>query len=322
MLTNVTLCNHECYIVNSMLSYGESHQKNYQKFLILKYIFLLLFLLSTPVFAQCDTEDDECVAVDQWQFSLATGVGVITNPLNGGKNIPLVLIPNVSYYGEKFFLENSVVGYSLHENNKFSFSVISQVNRENAFFSRWHPSNILIANSSHELISDNSTPPSDTTDKSAVDLDEVEDRKWALDGGLQVNWFLAKDTDIKAQVLHDINGVYNGFNGQVEINHFLRFQQLERAIVKLTLGGNWQSSEQVDYYYGINKQDDPSGTNLYQGVSSFSPYIKLFGYYHLTKNWAVRVNLSREFLSNSLTDSPLVTDKVVDTFFVGVAYAF
>jgi len=288
----------------------------------LKYLYLLLFLLSAPLYAQCETSNDECVAIDEWQFSLALGAGVITNPLQGGKNIPLALIPNISYYGERFFLENSVVGYSLVETTKLSISLISQINRENAFFSRWHPSNVLVGNMSPEFIDGSNPQPGDSTDNPVIDLKDIEDRKWALDGGLQLNWFVANNTDIKAQVLHDINNVYNGFNGQIEINHFLRFKQLEQAIVKLTLGGNWQSSEQVNYYYGIDEQDDLSNTALYQGRASFSPYIKLFGYYHLTNNWAIRVNLSREFLSNSLTESPLVTDHVVDTFFVGVAYAF
>jgi len=288
----------------------------------LKYLALFLLLINFPLYAQCSAESDECVAIDQWQFSLALGAGVLTNPLHGGENIPLVLIPNVSYYGENFFLENSVVGYSLLENNQLSFSLISQVNRENAFFSRWHPSNILVNNASHELV--DASPPlsGDTTDEPVIKLDDIKDRKWALDGGAQINWFLARNTDIKAQLLHDLNGIYNGFNAQIEVNHFLRFKQFEQAIVKVTLGGNWQSSEQVDYYYGIDKKDDPSGSALYQGSSSFSPYIKLFGYYHLTQNWAIRANVSREFLSSSLTNSPLVTDSVVDTFFVGVAYAF
>ncbi len=288
----------------------------------MRYLLLLLFVLSTPLFAQCNAESEECVAIDQWRFSMAMGAGVITNPLHGGKNIPLVLIPNISYYSEKFFLENSVVGYSLHENQQLSFSLISQINRESAFFSRWHPSNIFVADISNGFIGESNQLPAGDDNESRVDLDDIEDRKWALDGGLQLNWFIAKNSDIKVQALHDLNNIYNGFNAQVEINHFLRFKQLEQAIIKFTLGGNWQSSEQVDYYYGINEQDSLSKTVHYQGKASFSPYIKLFGYYHLTKNWAVRVNLTREFLSNRLTDSPIVADDVVDTFFVGVAYAF
>ena len=306
-------------MINSMLDYDESHAKRLITF-TLKYLYLFLLCLSSPLYAQCSGESDECVAIDQWQFSLASGVGVITNPLHGGKNIPLVLIPNVSYYGENFFIENSVIGYSFHENNRFSFSLISQVNRENAFFSRWHPSNVLIADMSVGL--DVISPSEGQTENPKVSLDEIEDRKWAVDGGLQLNWFTTKNTDIKAQVLHDLNGVYHGFNAQVEINHFLHFQHLEKAIVKLTVGGNWQSSEQVNYYYGINETDNPSGSALYQGSSSFSPYLKIFGYYHLTKNWAIRLNLSREYLSNSLTNSPLVEDDVVDTFFAGVSYVF
>jgi len=274
------------------------------------------------LYAQCNVENEECIAIDEWQFSLALGAGVITNPLHGGKNIPLILIPNFSYYGENFFIENSVLGYSFIEESHIAVSLISQVNRENAFFSRWHPSNIFVTERFNSAIGVSPPPSEDNGEEIEISLDDIEKRAWAIDGGLQINWFVTNKTDVKAQVLHDINSVYNGFNAQIEINHFLHFQQVDQAIVKLTLGGNWQSSEQVNYYYGIDTQDDSSGSALYQTTSSFSPYIKLFGHYQLTQQWAVRVNLSREFLSSSLTNSPLVSEDTLDTFFVGVTYVF
>ncbi len=288
----------------------------------MKYLLLLLSTLSTSLVAQCHAENSGCVVIEQWQWSMSIGAGVISNPLHGGKNIPLVLIPNVSYYGEKFFIENSLVGYSFYENKQLSVSLISQLNGEKAFFSRWHPSNLFIGEMTHALVDDKHQQTELNDNANLIGFDELPERKWAIDGGLQLNWFFAKNSDVKAQLLHDLNHVYNGFNAQVEINHFVHFKQLEQAIIRITLGGNWQSRQQVAYYYGVDEQYHLSTSAPDLAKASFSPFIKLFGSYPLTKEWSVRVNLGREFLSRSLTDSPIVADNVIDTFFVGVTYAF
>ena len=55
---------------------------------------------------ECKQPSAECVAVGGWNFSVALGAGVRTNPLVNGQGLPLVVVPQVSYYGERFFLDN------------------------------------------------------------------------------------------------------------------------------------------------------------------------------------------------------------------------
>ena len=68
----------------------------------------MLFGLS-PVRAatadDCKESSGDCVAVGKWNFSLALGAGVRTNPLLDGENIPLLVIPEFSYYGRRFFID-------------------------------------------------------------------------------------------------------------------------------------------------------------------------------------------------------------------------
>jgi MipA family protein len=61
----------------------------------------------SPVFADddCKSPSGECVPVGGWNFSLALGAGVRTDPVEHEGTIPLVVIPHISYYGERFFLE-------------------------------------------------------------------------------------------------------------------------------------------------------------------------------------------------------------------------
>ena len=98
---------------------------------------LLATLFLTEVKAQCSVTNENCVSIDEWQFSLALGVGVISNPLHEGKNVPLVIIPSFSFYGNNWFFDKNTLGYSFYQSSSLVISGISQPNRENTFFMKF-----------------------------------------------------------------------------------------------------------------------------------------------------------------------------------------
>ena len=61
----------------------------------------------------CNGPSSDCVAVGHWNFSVALGAGIRTNPVAHGANIPLVVIPQFSYYGKRVFIENLDLGVTL-----------------------------------------------------------------------------------------------------------------------------------------------------------------------------------------------------------------
>ena len=91
----------------------------------------------------CTDTNDECVAVGLWQISLAVGGGVLTNPVVGGDNIPLLVVPYVSYYNERFFLENTTIGYTFSDAPSFDLSAILELNGEQKYFNSLHAGNII-----------------------------------------------------------------------------------------------------------------------------------------------------------------------------------
>ena len=307
---------------------------------IFNVIFFVSLLLALPVSAQCLNENEsksesgkenhtaelftdnnkDCIAIGQWHVSVALGGGVLTNPLNGRDNIPLVIIPSISYYGEHFFLENNSLGYTFKENANIAISAITQLNREKAFFSKSSFDNVLVDNSFNSI--DDLIGPEEDSRLEQVNANDVEKRQWAIDGGVQINWFIDANSEIKIKLLHDINQVYNGFNGQVAYKKLFRFQAINKATFNLTLGANWQSKQLVDYYYGTRPQQGLSKTQEYQGSSAVNPFIKLATHYYINQHWAFKAQLQREFLASAITASPLVGDKTIDTAFVGVVYAF
>ena len=74
---------------------------------------------------------------------VSVGAGVITNPLYGADNIPLVVIPQVAYYGQNWFFDNGRLGYSFLQSKQHNVSFVSEINPESRFFIDWHPQNIF-----------------------------------------------------------------------------------------------------------------------------------------------------------------------------------
>ena len=74
----------------------------------------------------CSGPSSDCVAVGHWNFSLSLGVGVRTNPVVHGSDIPLVVIPQFSYYGKRVFIENLDLGVTLVDRGLISLKGIAQ----------------------------------------------------------------------------------------------------------------------------------------------------------------------------------------------------
>ena len=78
---------------------------------------IVCLFCSGAAFAEedCAAASDDCVAVGGWSLSVALGAGVRTNPLVHGQAIPLVVVPQFSYYGKRFFIDNLDPGVTLLE---------------------------------------------------------------------------------------------------------------------------------------------------------------------------------------------------------------
>jgi outer membrane scaffolding protein for murein synthesis (MipA/OmpV family) len=115
-----------------------------QRFYLLKRLCFGLLLCAlwaaVPVRAQDSCEPD-CVAVGDWRVSVGLGAGVRSNPLHQGEDIPLVVLPEVSYYGERFFLDNLEMGFTLFEDRRHQFNLLLTPGYDQMYFNRWDPFN-------------------------------------------------------------------------------------------------------------------------------------------------------------------------------------
>lgn len=293
----------------------------------MKFFLLFLLLFSHYARADCEETSDRCAAVGEWNFSVSVGAGVYTNPVNGGDNTPLLLIPGISYYGEKVFFENNTLGFTLFERDHIAISMVTQLNHENAYFTRWHPQNVFLENSTASNIDagKGETDKDDISNENTVQkitIDDVSNKRWAIDAGIQLNWFINKKTDVEAQILHDINNVYNGFNGQFQLTRQLSFKQLPNTRVSYSLGTNVNSKQLVDYFYGVPSQSTKDRKQIYQGKLSINPYFRIALAHQISAHWHAKFNVKRIFLNKGTTNSPLIQDNHINTIFAGVTYDF
>ena len=126
--------------------------------------------------------------------------------LVNGKNIPLVILPDVAWYGEKAYFDNGELGYQWLNQPKFSVETYLQLDRESALFSVLHPANILIPNASasnsitspatsegSDSVADSILPdeslspvfPENQKQDNSLSIDDVASRKWAINGGIR-----------------------------------------------------------------------------------------------------------------------------------------
>ena len=319
----------------------------------MKYFLLLLLFISQYSYAECEQKSDLCAEVGEWNFSVSLGAGVYTNPLNGTNNTPLILIPKISYYGDKVFFENNTLGYTFFNNEHLVVSAVTQLNHEKAHFTPLHPERVFVETSNSVTDGQTGSPTVPPVDEGTVDsggskdddeqnnvdgedskedeegnysspvnLDDIAKKRWAIDAGIQINWFINQDTNVEVQILHDINKVYNGFNGQAQLTRMLSFNALPNTRISYSVGANINSEALVDYFYGVPANSGNNTNEAYKGKLSIDPYFRFAFVHQFSTEWSARFNVKRIFLGDGIADSPLLRTDHIDTIFAGVTYAF
>lgn len=302
----------------------------------MKHIFVVIaLLLSLSSLADeplCESTDSDCISVEQWQFSVAIGAGVLTNPLAGGDNIPLLVIPYVSYYRDHFFIENTTVGYTFIDQPLFDVSVIVEPNVEQAFFERFHLRNIIAPGASlsaSDKIVDSSegnieAPGDELTSGITVpvSIDDISKRDWAIDSGLLGHWYVGQHNKVSFQWLSDISGTYKGQHAKIAYHHNISLFAHNAAKLQLIGGLQWKDKSLVDYYYGIDGDDNVDESLHYQGRSTITPFFGITLNYNINDDWVFKASVKQQFLGSGITDSPLIEKGDVTYFFIGGIYVF
>jgi outer membrane protein len=277
----------------------------------------LVFLASV---CRAATEDDckgpssECVPVGGWDFSIAIGAGVRTDPVVHESTIPLIVIPHISYYGEHFFLDDLDLGYSFIDSDRSNLSLIATPGYDRVYFYRSDLQNIFVTGFTNFNATGNPSAGSGGNNGS-TSVPVKKPFPWHTRSVTYLagpEWtFKLHGVSGQLDVLHEITGHNHGDEVRAALGI-----PLSRKINdwNVNVGLTWKSSAIVNYYYGA--------PGVYQVGSALDPFVKL-GYSHPLKGkWKVTGFVECERLSNAIADSPIVNARFVTTAFVGTVYSF
>ena len=291
--------------------------------------------------SRCPSEYNECAAVGQWEFALGIGVGLRTNPLFEQDNTPLILLPSVSYYGERFFLDNLRVGFTLFDNSHTSktnrshmLNVVGTISLEQIFFDDSLIGNLFLSENSTVGLGpvDNAAPPLNPVDpvpestpepveptEQRLSLENARERRTAVLTGFEYQYNIG-NFSLSAQLLNDVSKVHSGYEFRWGVSQPF---SLGKSDFGLALGGLWQDKKLLDYYYGVSF-DDTSNSAFFYTVDggSWSPFVRFDWRYQINRHWSLVSQLQVKALADQIKDSPLVEDGEVITGFIGGVYRF
>jgi outer membrane protein len=254
----------------------------------------------------CTSTSDECVAVGHWSFSVALGAGIRTNPLRHSRDIPLIVVPQFSYYGKRFFIENLDPGVTLFDGETNTLSLIASPGYDRVFFYRSDLQNIFVGGSASFSTSTPGKVPL---------LDQQQQipsrpRKITYLAGPEWTFKFASVSG-QLDYLHEITGRNHGD----EIRAALRVPLGQPAgSWSASLGLTWKSAGIVNYYYG--------SPGLYEPGWALNPFAKVGYSRPLSRKWKLDAFVHCERLGNAIANSPIVGRRYVTTAFVGATYVF
>lgn len=260
----------------------------------------------------CDAPSPECAVVGRWEISASFGLGQRSNPVAGESDIPLVVVPQISYYGKRFFLVNLELGYTLFEGEKNTFNVIATPGYDRVFFHRGDLQNIFVPTSGGGAFSGRPDPmPGNDPDLDSENLRnfQVGKRRTTFLVGPEWTFGYGRITG-QLNAVREVTGRHNG----MEVRGALASPLLTGRFGSLVASGGftWKSAEVVRYYYGVE--------NFYVPDSSLSPFVKLRYSREISDRWGFNLFAHYEKLSSSISDSPIVSEDHVTTVFAGVVF--
>ena len=198
--------------------------------------------------ARCQAEDNNCTEIGEWSFGVSFGIGGRTNPLVDGSDIPFLILPSFSYYGENFFINNLDIGYTFHENSHSSFNLITTPSYDRVFFERWALNNIVYEQFSSDSILPPDLPGEDVTTGAGISSAILKDKKISWLAGFEYI-YQNENSQFQISLLSDISDVHGGTEVRAAWAQALSTQW------STTLGFTWKDSDLTDYYYGVNQQN-------------------------------------------------------------------
>ncbi|WP_333606846.1 MipA/OmpV family protein [Arsukibacterium sp.] len=269
--------------------------------------FLLVLQLALLQFCSITAASDSA-SQGEWAFSLSAGYGQIDNPLSFRDDIKMFLLPGISYYGKRFYLENTHLGYSLFEQPTFYVDLVGQFN-EDGFFYHFDGRHTLGLR--EILVPDfGYSDPGDTPDIRIR-------RHLSYLGGLSATW-KTQLADIRLSGLVDLTAGHHGTEYHLSLSRDLQLHKLKLRLVARYL---LKSATTTNYYYNFTSSE-LGGFNWYSLPASRHYQLRLVMAYPLTEQLDVIGQLQYTRMDNALDRTLLLNNTAYRSQFIGLRYRF
>lgn len=262
---------------------------------------ILLLSLSCCALARaqddCKSASPDCAVVGDFELTISLGAGGRTNPIEGNADIPLVAIPQISYYGQRFFLENLDLGFTVHETEAHMFNLLATPGYDRVFFHRNDLQNIFVPLGGQLGVTGGAELSVPVPERHTTYLVGPE---WMFRYGRLTG---------QLDALYEVTGEHEGY----ELRAAFGLPLVEsRHSLTASAGLTWKSAEVVRYYYGLE--------DIYEPGAALSPFVKLSYWRPMTERWSFNAFAHYEYFGEAIADSPMVVDDGSLTAFAGFVF--
>lgn len=284
----------------------------------------------------CNSAQSGCVAIGEWDIRLGVGVGVRSNPVVDGDDLPIFILPELRYYGERFFFDTYTGGFTFYETEGHFFNGVVTVGFDQMYFKNRSVGNIVIESGPLLASADKALASggNGNTLVSDAPASENEEDYTRVAGNLDIGGLHSRDTaalagfeygyyrphwEVSVQLLQDVTDVHDGQEVRAAAARAFTFGS---DSVEVSGGFSWQSAKLLQYYYGIELSEVADPAWAYQADDGMSPFLRLDWLRRIRGNWSWRATLHHRWLPTQITNSPLLDDTSILTLYLGGVYHF
>lgn len=262
----------------------------------------------------------DIIDVNSWLLGASLGYGEITSHLTDEDDIGLYVLPDIRYYGEKFYFENSTLGYSLAETPRYSVELLGRVNLDGLVFPEKYRN--VIAAFASQLSSRNFLgdlgPQLPQTEEEPVLYPQEKQLSYMV--GAVARWYLPY-SHLSWSVTKDVTAGHYGIESQLSsVSYF----QLAQVSLELQLALNYKSQRLTNYYYGVDESALPTGFDYlqYKPDAALNWHAQIQMAYPISESWFLVTSLRYEAWHSEITQSPIVKQDASLAYFSGIKWVY
>lgn len=230
------------------------------------------------------------------RFAAGLGVVVAPKPYKGYDD-EVFLIPLILYESGNFYARGKNLGYTLMERDvsifdrqmTWSFDIIGELRFDGY------------------------------EDDDATIFRGMDDRDWTIEAGLATQIRDRELGFLRFGWLMDILSRHEGH--ELRLTYGKRFQ-MDKLGLTPSVGFSWESSEVIDYYYGVRSSEAIVGRPAYSPGADITWFTNLQVTYEIDERWSLFSLVGWEFFGGDVKDSPLVDDDNSFSGIFGFLYEF